>query len=378
MNGFDFVSKALAITDYQLTPLLEFTQGLEADWLEFKASIRPFTPEESTRFNEADYVFNLVKALTAMANASGGLVVLGVDDNGHACGLEASGLDEDKDAFTRKLVDKVLFREGWKTKASGYWQWKHSVDQLWFAPEWGKLGERDVIVFLVKPKVGSAPVVLTKEETNSAKPNDFVFLRLSGSVARVQKLPIHDALVWWETSRDTNQFTEKFSNWLEALRPKPLGNNVSVDADVLAKILNRVASLEDEIEELRGGRQSSGDTLLQQSELGDKIPNKAYQVTKRWQSLTGSSYQNAGILSTVLDVGVSDCGNRILLKTLDHNGNEVMLTDFGYQGFRYEVYKYLLRNLGKQAVFLITWKPGQTPKLAADTMMLPRYKALWS
>ena len=377
MNGFDFVSKALAITDYQLTPLLEFTEGLEADWLEFKASIRPLSPEEETRFNEADYVFNLVKALTAMANASGGVVVLGVDDSGQPCGLEASGLDADKDAFTRRLVDKVLLRTGWKTKSSGNWQWKHNIDQLWFAPEWGKLGERDVIVFLVKPKEGETPLVLSNRATHKEEFEDVVFLRLSGTVGRVQKLSLADALVWWSNGRDTHHYSEKYSQWLAKLDPKDSDQTVRVDAGALVRLLDRVTSLEDEVEALRGIREEIGSGALQHSEVSDALSERAYEATRKWQSLTGSDYQNIGILSPVLGVERAPCGRKIILHTLNRDGKKVTLTDFGYQGFRTEVFEYLERNLGKPAVFLITWRPGQAPKLAADTMMLPRYQALW-
>jgi len=319
----------------------------------------------------------LVKALTAMANASGGIVVLGVDDSGLPCGLEASGLGEDKDAFARKLVEKVLLRTGWKTKASGNWYWKQNVDQFWFAPEWGKLGDRDVIVFMVKPKGGDMPLILTKRDNGNEEFEDVVFLRLSGAVARVQKLSLEDALLWWREGRDTHHFTDKFSKWIATLEPKDSDKTVSVDAEALVKLLDRVTSLEDEAEAIRGIRKQIDQGTLQQAEINDELCERAHEVTRKWQSLTGSTYQNIGMLSMILGVEKSECGRKIILHTINREGDKVTLTDFGYQGFRKEVFDYLKQNLGKLAVFLITWKPGQAPKLASDTMMLPRYQSLW-
>lgn len=106
------------------------------------------------------------------------------------------------------------------------------------------------------------------------------------------------------------------------------------------------------------------------------VGRNARLVTKVWQSLTGSDYKNVGVLGMVVDVQrVGDC---ISLRTIDTKGNEVQLTDFGYQGFVKEVFDYLFIRKGSAAVFLLTWKPNGSPKLAADTMMLPRYRSIWT
>ena len=42
-----------------------------------------------------------------MANGSGGMVLLGVDDEGNAIGLEHSGYDGDKDKFTLYIGQSV-------------------------------------------------------------------------------------------------------------------------------------------------------------------------------------------------------------------------------------------------------------------------------
>jgi hypothetical protein len=102
----------------------------------------------------------------------------------------------------------------------------------------------------------------------------------------------------------------------------------------------------------------------------------AHSVTRVWNSKTGSAYKNVGILGVVLDVARS--GNNIHLKTLDTKGDIVELVDFGFHGFVEQVYQYLADKKGELATFIITWKPGNRPKLASDTMMLPQYQSLWT
>lgn len=98
-------------------------------------------------------------------------------------------------------------------------------------------------------------------------------------------------------------------------------------------------------------------------------------VTSVWQSLTGSDYRNCGVEAYVSRV--EQRNNNIILYTYNTKGEEIVLSDFGYKGFVSQIYNYLEKRVGQRAVYIITWKNNQPPKLAADTMMLPRYQNLW-
>jgi hypothetical protein len=98
-------------------------------------------------------------------------------------------------------------------------------------------------------------------------------------------------------------------------------------------------------------------------------------VTSVWQSLTGSDYRNCGVEAYVSRV--EQRNNNIILYTYNTKGEEIILSDFGYKGFVSQIYSYLEKRVGQRAVYIITWKNNQPPKLAADTMMLPRYQNLW-
>jgi len=103
-------------------------------------------------------------------------------------------------------------------------------------------------------------------------------------------------------------------------------------------------------------------------------PAKA--VTAVWRSKTGSDYRNVGLEAAVVDV--QRMGDKISLTYIGKDGLHKNVQDFGRQGFVSLVFDYLHGRKGKQAVFLVTQKPGNNVQLASDTMMLPAYKGLWA
>ena len=218
MNGFEFASEALSLKKYELDAIVNLTEKSEVDWLEYKAAIRPQNPQEETGSNDADYIFNLVKALVSMANGSGGLVILGIDDDGNAVELEKSGFNGDRDLFTRHISDKVLLKEGWRTQGSGHWRWKDTSDQLFFQPQWAKYQGIDVLAFAVPPREASlGPLVLTHAKNKNAEPEDVAFIRAGGDRGKVVRWSRDNAESWW-TQRDLNLFSTKFKTWITELK----------------------------------------------------------------------------------------------------------------------------------------------------------------
>ncbi len=219
MNGFEFVSTALSIKGYELDSIVDLVKMSEVDWLEFKAAIKPQSSDEAAGSNDADYIFNLVKALVSMANGSGGLVVLGIDDDGNAVGLDKSGFSGDRDHFTRHISDKVFIREGWRThKSGGHWRWKDTADQLSFDPQWVTYQGMDVLAFVVRPRSASlGPLVLTQTEHKNAEPKEWAFIRTGGDRGKVIRWSIDDAFKWW-TQRDPTIFSTKFKTWIAELK----------------------------------------------------------------------------------------------------------------------------------------------------------------
>ena len=217
MNGFEFAGEALSIKEYKLDSIIELADSSEVDWLEFKAAIKAQNSAEENISDSGDYIFNLVKALVSMANGSGGLVVLGIDDKGDAVGLEVSGFAGDKDKFTRDISDKVLLRDGWRTK-KGHWRWKNESDQLAFNPQWAKRQGHDVLAFNVAPREASlGPVVLTQTKNKNAPVEEVVFIRTGGDRGRIVSLPVQDVDNWW-AQRDLTLNSSKFKTWIKKLQ----------------------------------------------------------------------------------------------------------------------------------------------------------------
>ena len=218
MNAFEFINQALAIKNNELDSIINLTEGSEVDWLEFKAAIRAQSPQEDAESNEGDYIFNLVKALVSMANGTGGLVVLGIDDGGNAVGLDKSGFDSDKDKFTRELSHKVFLRDGWRTKQSGRWRWKELSNQIDFKPLWAKYQGHDVVAFAVAPRSKShGPIVLTHASNKKKLSEDIVFVRVEGDRGITTRFTPEQAEPWWE-NRELTVVSPKFDSWLKELQ----------------------------------------------------------------------------------------------------------------------------------------------------------------
>ncbi|TGD72186.1 NACHT domain-containing protein [Mangrovimicrobium sediminis] len=218
MNAFEFVNQALDIKNNELDAILQLTEGSEVDWLEFKAAIKAQNPQEAAESNDADYVFNLIKALVSMANGSGGMVVLGIDDEGNAVGLDKSGFDGNRDSFTRLISDKVLNKDGWRTQNRGRWRWKVPTDRLDFDPYWARYQGTDVLLFAVAPRDFShGPLVLTHATTKNSQHKEVVLVRAGGDRGTTANLSHEEAETWWE-KRDLAVVSPKFDSWIKELQ----------------------------------------------------------------------------------------------------------------------------------------------------------------
>ena len=105
-----------------IKPLIELVGQSETEWLEFKAATHPKDGIFGKHENANDYYWHVAKAVIALANSIGGVVLLGVIDDGSVIGIDASdpeGRRQTKgaEAFRREIVmQKILLPcNGWKT-----------------------------------------------------------------------------------------------------------------------------------------------------------------------------------------------------------------------------------------------------------------------
>jgi len=100
-----------------IASLIHAANGKEQYWFEFKATLEPNKLESGESLD--DYRWNVAKAVIAMANTSGGIVLVGVGDNAEAIGINvgAGCKRESFDEYAREVLNPAVFPEKnlWRT-----------------------------------------------------------------------------------------------------------------------------------------------------------------------------------------------------------------------------------------------------------------------
>ncbi|NHA14615.1 RNA-binding domain-containing protein [Thioalkalivibrio sp. XN279] len=188
-----------------LAALLALADGSERDWLEFKAATYPLGGHFKAPENKHDYRWDVARAVIALANTVGGVVLLGVDDSGQPVGIEASDPDRKRDrhgaeAFRRDVVLQQVLHpaRGWRTGTEGHIEvvnpglYERSIELEEFL-----CGDRVVVAILVKPRPPGFPHILVKRTTHD-RSETVVYVRRRGSVGQVRGVAPEDPVV--ETS----------------------------------------------------------------------------------------------------------------------------------------------------------------------------------
>ena len=207
MNGYEFVKKILGHTNYDVTPLVKITGGLETDWLEFKGatavSTKIYNKEGELYSNKIIWKsrLNVFKALIAMANGTGGAILIGIgeDENSiaEAVSLKDSGFIGDKDDFVRKLEENVLYPKRWKTPKPDL-----------FKPMWGTFNEKLIIIVFVEPRKKEDKWLTCKEDNKVRE-------RRQGDIGKTIEISINYLNDWWKSREiDRSDLNQRFISFL--------------------------------------------------------------------------------------------------------------------------------------------------------------------
>lgn len=173
--------------------LMELVRNSETEWLELKASFYPEGGNFEQGTNADDYRWNVAKAVIALANSIGGVVLLGVADDGGLIGIEASdphGRRRSKgaEAFRREVVVQQVLcpTKGWRTGRQGNFRLVNAplLERL-VALEEIPQGEQSVLAIFVDPApegYGFVEVEASKDVTRQ------IYLRKRGAVGQVVSL----------------------------------------------------------------------------------------------------------------------------------------------------------------------------------------------
>lgn len=204
MKSFGYLAeKILRHPQGGVKVLLGYAGHDERDWLELKAACYPKGGVFDGHDNEDDFAWNVAKAVIALANSLGGVVLLGVDDGGKAVGLEASDprglLSKGIDAYLRNyLYPKILFpRKGWLLGNGTKFSLANAVALLTRLVTVEKLffDYQPVLAIFVQPVPDDfGELVVDQYARGGKKQGHTVFVRKLGQLGQVDSLDPDDAM----------------------------------------------------------------------------------------------------------------------------------------------------------------------------------------
>jgi hypothetical protein len=179
-----------------LKALLDLAGGDEREWLELKAAACPIDGEPAAGYSRADYEWNVAKAVVAMANSTGGVVLLGVDDFGEVIGLDASDPKEirkrkGEEEFRRNVVMRRILNpvHGWKTMKSGTIKLKNpQLFERLISLEEVQCDEGNVLAILVSQSPDPKGYIEVEQLKEGAVSRNIIYARKKGSVGEVFEL----------------------------------------------------------------------------------------------------------------------------------------------------------------------------------------------
>ncbi len=197
--------------------------GDETSWLEFKAGMYARENDREKGENEDDNFWHISKAIFAMLNSAGGVVVIGVQDGTFVPVALSDNyphhiFEQGLDAYLRLAVEKNLppERKKWKTWNRGIWQADTPIPSGHICIEHARYKDRDIVLVFVKP--------LDDCQTIQHGNDEVMLVRSPNALGRVAELKSFGEMRDWERNRCIRD--EKFN----ALYGRFLQRQVELDA----------------------------------------------------------------------------------------------------------------------------------------------------
>lgn len=203
LSGYEL---AVLILDHRrggVEALLRLTSAHETDWLELKAGMQTASAERKPGEKDSDGHWNVARAVIALANTRGGVVLVGIDDHRKVIGLQACDprgvlRNEGLEAYLRKEVaDRIDPANGTWVTSQGKWRLqdgrlpKHLID---IRAE--KLNGMDIAVILVRT-ASDGCIRVWKDDVEQ------ILIRTLGHVGRVETIIGSQDMQTYESRRST-------------------------------------------------------------------------------------------------------------------------------------------------------------------------------
>jgi WD40 repeat protein len=190
----ELAEKILSHSKNDVETLITLAKGEETEWLEFKAALYkskefPLKPNE----NDVDLLFNVAKAVIAMANSQGGVVLIGVSDKpkpSEPVGLTYSDpnevlKNEGIEAFHRKVVRHAIQKKKWETKKATWVLNKVAALDLYYKFKFCSWKKEYVTAIIVTPVPKSEDFLYIEEKSTD---HEILLIRSKGDIGMVRQI----------------------------------------------------------------------------------------------------------------------------------------------------------------------------------------------
>lgn len=207
--------------------LLALTNNDEREWLELKAAAYPEGGIPDVGLALGDYEWNIAKAVVALANSNGGVVLLGMNDNGKPIGLGASDPSDVRgrkgaEAFRRSVIMQKILNpaRGWRTGKYGTFKLCNPqlLERLVNLEEI-RCNHKPVLAIIVAPTPKDFGYLEVENHIDDRPIERMVFARKRGAIGEVFKLETNDqAVLAVHEGQRQRQQQEIETTWKKFLR----------------------------------------------------------------------------------------------------------------------------------------------------------------
>lgn len=209
-NPRDLTAKVLSHPQGGIGALLQLADKQETYWLEFKAALYPQDGKFDKGEKHDDYQWHVAKAAIALANAAGGAIILGLDDDLEPIGLSPSDPKDilnskGREAFNRDVVLSALTRGKWKTGRLATIHLDGKLEPLLEVRNADYLGY-PLAVILITP-MPDGELLEVSQQINNHQKIYFAPVRLPGDIGKVRDL---------ETLKESRNYLQTRTNFLQS------------------------------------------------------------------------------------------------------------------------------------------------------------------
>ena len=231
LNAKSFIEKIYSTPGSDIDSLIEFAQGVEREWIEYKGYLFPYTDEEKKKNPKWEYQWNLNKAIISMRNSlTGGVICVGIgEENNKAVSL---GLYDPKDIYKQgydRFYSDCLLGIITKNKFGKKNQIEYEINrELSSCPVLHRKFEaKDIAIICIEP-VPKGEEILVK---NVKKNYSVLYYRNQGDGGRIDQLYDYGKIEEYKKNRNINNeffniLDQRYSDWENEKKQEIKNKNV--------------------------------------------------------------------------------------------------------------------------------------------------------